>query len=97
MLDGIPLADLTAPTLLGIAVLLLLIGRIVPRSSLMDKRDEADRWRQAYEAEREARATSDSQTAELLEVSRTTHDLIVALLKSSEKIRSGDTDVVSKT
>ena len=37
MLDGLPLVDLTAPALLGITVLLLLLGRIVPRSSLVDK------------------------------------------------------------
>lgn len=91
MVDGIPIADLTATTLLGIAVLLLLAGRIVPRATLQDKTKEAEQWRLAYEAEREARAASDSQSAELLELAKTTHAFIAAVFRNSERIReSGD-------
>lgn len=91
--ENIPLADLTAPTLLGFAILLVLVGWIVPRRTLVDKAIEADRWRQAYEYEREARAASDQQTEELLEVAKTTHALIVAVFSNSERIRqSGETD-----
>lgn len=87
MLEGIPIVGLTAPTLLGVAVLMLLSGKIIPRSTLKDKSDECERWRLAYEAEREARSTSDSQTAELLEVARTTHDIIAAMFGTSERLR----------
>lgn len=98
MLEGIPIADLTAPGLLGIAILLLLLGRIVPRATLKDKALEADKWRDAYEVEREARAHSDKQTEELLEVAKTTHSLIVAVFSNSERIRqSGETDAVPKS
>jgi hypothetical protein len=79
LIEGIPLVDLTAPALLGVAILLLLLGRLVPKAALDDKQREADQWRTAYEAEREARATSDAQTVQLLEVSKTTHDLTVAM------------------
>lgn len=89
MIEGIPLAGLTAPTLLGIAVLLLLLGRIVPRSTYLDKKEEASKWQEAYQAEREARQTSDAQTAELLEVAKTTHNIIVAVFHNSELIRRG--------
>lgn len=78
-LDGIPIAGLTAPALLGIAVMMLLLGRLVPRSTFDEKAKEAEHWRQAYEKEREARATSDAQTVELLELAKTTHNLIVAI------------------
>lgn len=89
MLDGIPLVGLTAPTLLGIAILLILVGRIIPRPFYVEKVTEAERWRLAYEAEREARALSDAQTAELLEVAKTTHNIIVAVFHNSELIKRG--------
>jgi len=88
MLEGMPLADLTAPTLLGVAVLLLLFGKLVPRATLMDKKEEAQRWREAYEKEREARALSEAQSAELLELSKTTYNVIVAMFGTAERIRS---------
>ena len=87
MIEGIPIVGLTAPGLLGVAVLLLLLGKIVPRSTLQDKIEEAIQWRKAYEAEREARRLADAQTTELLEVSRTNHALISALFANSERIR----------
>lgn len=91
MLDGIPIVGLTAPSLLGVAILLLLTGRLIPRSTWLDKAKEADQWRKAYEAEREARSTSDAQTAELLELAKTTHSFITAVFTNSERIRqSGD-------
>jgi hypothetical protein len=91
MLDGLPIGELTAPALLGITVLLLLLGRIVPRATYQDKAKEAEKWRLAYEAEAKARATSDSQTAELLEVAKTTHKIIVAVFGAEERTRrAGD-------
>lgn len=98
MLDGIPIVGLTAPTLLGLAILLLLVGRLIPRPFYLDKVSEADRWREAYEAEREARRASDAQTAELLEVAKTTHNIIVAVFHNSELIRrGGDLNVPPQT
>ena len=90
--------DLTPAALLAVAVILVLTGRIVSRAVYKDKADESERWRMAYEAEREARSVSDAQTAELLEVARTTHSLIKAMFSNSELIRkAGEPDVVSKT
>ena len=87
MFDGIPIGDFTAPTLLGVTVLLLLFGLIVPRKNLMDKEREAERWRKAYEAERDARAISDAQTAELLELAKTTYELLDATLNGPSQGR----------
>jgi len=98
MLDGIPFDKLTAPVLLGIAVLLLLLGRLIPRPFYKDKSDEAERWRLAYEAERKARAIADAQTVELLELAKTTHNIIVAIFAATERARqSGGADVVPTT
>jgi hypothetical protein len=74
----LPLVGLTAPALLGLAMLMLLTGRIVPRPTYRDKAEEAERWRAAYETEREARALSNRQTIELLEVTKLTNAIVVA-------------------
>lgn len=78
---------LSSSALLGLAVFLILTGLLVPRRVLKDKTDEADRWRQAYEAERIARGILDAQTNELLEVARTTHAIIVAMSETSARLR----------
>lgn len=98
MIDGLPVVGLTAPALLGIAVLLLLLGKIVPRATLTDKAEESERWRHAYEAEREARATSDAQTVELLELAKTTHNIIVTMFGTAERTQqSGGADALPTT
>lgn len=79
MLEGLPVADMTASGLLGLAILLLLLGRIVPRSVLQDKIEECNRWREAYEKERDARSLADAQSAELLELAKTTNSVITAV------------------
>ena len=93
MLDGIPFADLTAPGLLGVTVILLLLGRIVPRNTLTDKADESEKWRQAYIVERDARLASDSQKEELLELAKTTHSIVVAAF-GVDQMRQGGNYVV---
>lgn len=91
MIDGISIIGLTPPALLGVAILMMLTGRLIPRSTYLDRVKEADQWRKAYEAERAARATSDAQTVELLELAKTTHSFITAVFSNSERIRqSGD-------
>lgn len=98
MFDGIPISDLTAPTLLGLVVLMVLLGWLVPKAILKEKSTEAERWRLAYEAEREARSTSDAQTVELLELAKTTHNIIVAMFGTTERMgQSGGASVVPTT
>lgn len=80
---------LSAPALLGLAVFLLLMGKIVPRSTMLDKMAEAERWRAAYEAEREAREEVEKQTKELYELAKTTHAVIVAMFETIDHKREG--------
>lgn len=87
MLEGIPVGDLTAPTLLGIVFLMTMLGLLVPRYIYNEKKEEAEKWRLAYEAEKIARSTSDAQTAELLELAKTTHKIIVATFSTTERLR----------
>ena len=96
MLEGIPVVGITAPGLLGVFVLLMFFGKIVPRATLIDKQKEADQWREAYEAEREARISSDGQTVELLEVSKTIQAIAVETFDVLRHQAGGSQHVVSK-
>jgi hypothetical protein len=93
VLDGIPIKDLTAATLLGICIILILLGRLIPRPTYNEKKEEAERWRLAYETERDARAVSDLQTVELLELAKTTHALISAIVRNTGTEQSGGSNV----
>lgn len=101
MLEGIPVAALTPSALLSIFVLLLFFGKIVPRSILQDKIEECNNWRKTAEAEREARATSDAQTRELLELAKTNNKLVEGLLGAAIKVRgireSGEANALQTT
>lgn len=79
MFEGIPVLQLTPSVLVGITVLMLLRGWIVPRSTLQDKQKEADQWHQAYELERAARNTSEAQNRELLEVAKASAGFLKAV------------------
>jgi len=71
---GLEISDISSSSLLGVCVVLILLGRLVPRSTYKDKADETERWRLAYEMEREARAAAEAQTQELLERTKAIHD-----------------------
>lgn len=95
MIDGlpIPIEVLTPSALLGVAVLMLLSGRLWTNAAFREKCKESNQWREAYLNEREARQTSDNQATELLELARTTHSLIAAVFRNSQVIReSGGPD-----
>lgn len=95
-LEGIPIGGLTAPALLGLAILMLFTGKLWTNAAYQEKVAEAERWRLAYESEAKARAESDSQSKELLELGKTTHALITAVFTNSEYIRrSGEPDALS--
>lgn len=94
MIEGITIANLTPPTLLGFTILLIILGKLWTNPAYQEKVKDADRWRLAYEAEREARLESEKQTQELLELAKTTHALITGVFTNSEHIRrSGEPDV----
>lgn len=98
MIEGIPIAGLTAPALLGFAILLLLKGKLWTDAAYQEKRAESERWRLAYEAERDARVESDAQAKELLELAKTTHALITGVFTNSEHIRrSGEPNALPQT
>jgi len=78
-LAGIPLNGLTAPALLGLAILLLLLGKLIPRRTYEDLKDDRDRWREAHDKSESARKELLGTLDELLEHARTTESFIRSL------------------
>ena len=76
---GIPLDKLSAPTIVVLVVLMILFRLLIPRATYKEKCKESDYWREAYYAEREARTKSDAQTTELLEIGKTTQNVLIAV------------------
>lgn len=95
MIDGIPITDLTAPTLLGIGILLVMFGRLVPWWFYKAKVEEAEKWRMAFEAEKEARINTVAQTQKLIDVTEDIHSIVVAVFRGAELTRqTGEAYVV---
>lgn len=90
MLEGISIVGLTPAGLLLLVVLMILTGRLVPRSLYLEKVKERDQWKSAYEVERAARHAADSQTRELLELAKTGTKVLQAVQENSEKKKSED-------
>lgn len=88
MIEGLSLEaliNLTPASLLGLVVIMLLLGKIVPRSALDDKQLEADRWHQAYEAEKASRILAEDRNAQVLEVAKTSNAVLDATFGAGRK------------
>ncbi|MEU1099355.1 hypothetical protein [Streptomyces sp. NPDC005877] len=101
-LMGINLAQGGAVGILALVVMMVLLGRLVPRSVLEDVRAdrdarvaemtaERDTWRAAHIESEAARRIAQGQVGELLELSRTADHLLRSL---PQPTREGGTDAV---
>lgn len=83
---------LGAASLVGIFIILVFTGRIVPNSTVMkmlEFREQQIRdWRDAYLKSEEARGVQDKQVQELLEHSRTTVRVLESLQRTTTPNRS---------
>lgn len=84
----------TPAVLLGLAIVLIMIGGLVPRPYYKEKIAEAERWRTAYEIERGSRIKASDQTTELLETAKTTGAIVQALFRTQHPSGTGDPHVV---
>ncbi len=89
-LFGFSPADLGVSGLLVLVVLLILTGRLVPRSTLVDMREERDTWRAAHSESEAARQAEREQVTELLELSRTAGHVLTALPRAREVTAGAD-------
>ncbi|MCY0919595.1 MULTISPECIES: hypothetical protein [unclassified Streptomyces] len=85
-LFGVSPTDLGAAGLVVLVVLLILTGRLVPRSTLLDMREERDTWRSAHGKSEAARQAEREMTTELLELSRTAGHVLTSLPRSTEGV-----------
>ncbi|MDX3527126.1 hypothetical protein P1P75_11900 [Streptomyces sp. ID05-39B] len=87
---GVNIAEGGAAALVTLVVLLIFLGRLVPRSVLEDVRKdrdarvaeilaERDTWRDAHRESERARMEAQSQVGELLELSRTADHVLRAI------------------
>ncbi|THA56091.1 hypothetical protein [Streptomyces sp. A1136] len=83
-LFGLSPTDLGVSGLLVLVVLLILTGRLVPRSTLLDMREERDTWRAAHTESEAARQAEREQVTELLELSRTAGHVLTSLPRAKE-------------
>lgn len=87
---GLNVAQGGAAALVSLVVLLIFLGRLVPRAVLEDVRkdrdarvaeiiEERDAWRAAHRESEAARIEAQNQVSELLELSRTADHVLRAL------------------
>lgn len=88
---GIPLGSLTPAGLLAIIVLLIAVGRLVPRRTLEDVIQDRNEWRSAHQVSEQARVELQQQVQELLEHSRATDSFLRALPLGVRKSREDET------
>ena len=65
LLGGMPVGQIGASTLVGIVVLLILMGRLVPRQQLLDVQADRDKWQASSEKWQQV-ATQHGMTLEKL-------------------------------
>ena len=83
MLDGLPIVNISAGTLVGLTVLMILTGRLVPRRTHDDALKDRDAWRSVAEARGD-------QIQELLSLTRATHALLTAVPHAAARVRRED-------
>jgi hypothetical protein len=83
MLDGLPIAPISAGGLVGLVVLMILTGRLVPRRTHDDALKDRDAWRTAHGALRE-------QMQEIIPLIRATHAVLTAVPHAARRVREDD-------
>lgn len=82
---GLDIAQGGAAGLLCLVVVMVLTGRLVPRSALEDARADRDYWRAAHAEEVSARQAERGLTNELLEVARTADHVLASLPQAADR------------
>lgn len=95
MIDGVPLiaAHLSAAGILGVAVLMVLTGRLATRREVDAEKARADTWQDAWQTERARNDVAFEHIGELAENSRTTvrtMDALYAQVMAYDQVMGGD-------
>lgn len=82
--DGLPIFDYSAQTLLGIAVLMILLGWLVPKATMKPLREENAYLKSALETLQTAHNETVRQNGELMEVNQLIRSVFTALGEASK-------------
>jgi hypothetical protein len=86
---GLGAGNLTAGVLVGVFIILVFTGKIIPvttvRKLLAREIQRGDDWKEAYLASEQARKLQDGQVGELLEHSRTSVRVLEAIQRINER------------
>lgn len=88
-LMGIDIAQGGAVALLAVVVLMVLTGRLIPRRTYDDMREERNTWRSAHSESEVARAEERDQNRQLMELAHTAGHVLDSLPKRGE-VQAGD-------
>ncbi|MFG2532818.1 hypothetical protein [Streptomyces sp. NPDC048516] len=83
-LMGIDIAQGGAVALLAVVVLMVLTGRLIPRRTYDDMREERNTWRDAHTESEAARAEERDQNRQLMELAHTAGHVLDSLPKRGE-------------
>ena len=89
MVFGIQILEPSGWGIVALVAMAVLRGYLVPRRILEDAHEEAERWREAYETEREARQRLVEHSQAGLEAARTTAAVLRATLPAGGAV-AGD-------
>ena len=85
VLTGIPVGDISLAGLLGIVVLLILTGRLVPRQQLLDVQADRDHWRTAADKWQDVSTKQGISLERLLEMAETTNHALTEIQAGPRK------------
>lgn len=88
MLEGLPPVEVLTPAaLLGVAILAIITGRLVPRRTYDDKAHEADEWRtEARIKDQQIHELTEQNTAMLREFGPTVADLLRGIRRRADAV-----------
>lgn len=89
---GIPLGTLTPAGLLAVVILLIVVGRLVPRRTMEDVIHDRNEWRAAHRISETARQTQAENLAQLVEAFEGLDAFIRALPSGAAAASRSDDD-----
>lgn len=92
LLQGLPLGQVSAGVLVGIIVIAILQGRLVPRQQLLDVMADRDAWRASAESSEKTALTLGMSMEKLLVLAEATNHALTEIQQLTSEVRRARTD-----
>ncbi len=86
---GIPISQLTPAGLLAVLILLIALGRLVPRRTMEDVIHDRDEWRSAHRISEQGRVELAETVEAMLEQMRTTNAVLHSITGNAQVTHQG--------